>query len=74
MSKPSIELRLMRWAAPLLGTTFLFGDCDPTLRTTAENGIITAVNSLFAAFLQALVQLGAEDSSTTAILLPLLGR
>jgi hypothetical protein len=40
--------------------------CDPTIRATTENGIISLSQSFFGAFLQALVQLGAEAKTTTA--------
>ncbi len=42
------------------GSLFFLDSCDPTLRTTVENGIISASNSLLASILQALVELGAE--------------
>ncbi|MFO0839784.1 MAG: hypothetical protein U1D55_14835 [Phycisphaerae bacterium] len=63
------KLRLIRTFVPLLGTTLILGDCDPTLQTTVENGIISAANSLFAAILQALVQLGQENAATTTALI-----
>lgn len=42
------------------GSLFFLDSCDPTLRTTVENGIISASNSLLASILQALVELGSE--------------
>lgn len=58
--------RLMRWVVALTGMTFILGGCDPTIQTTVENGIISASNSLFTAFLQAAVQVVTEAVSTTS--------
>lgn len=56
------------------GTVALFEGCDPTLRATAEDGIITTANGLFASLLRALIELGQEQPQQTvqAILDPLL--
>jgi hypothetical protein len=50
-------------AVAALGCGFLFGGCDPTLRATAESGIIAASNALFSSFLTAAVQLILENNS-----------
>lgn len=49
------------------GTTFLLSGCDPTIQATVEDGIITASNSLLAAFLRAIVELGAEDPDQSLV-------
>ncbi|MEW6249849.1 MAG: hypothetical protein AB1716_04325 [Planctomycetota bacterium] len=49
--------------AALLSAAALFSSgCDPTLRATVENGVITASQSLFASFLQAVIQLNEEQN------------
>jgi len=53
--------RFARRFAPLtIGSTFILGGCDPTIQATVENGIISASTSFLGAFLQALVQVGAQ--------------
>lgn len=42
------------------GSALFLSNCDPTIRTTVENGIISVSNAALASFLQALVELGAE--------------
>ena len=65
-------------AAVVASLAFTTG-CDPTLKATVEDGIISLSTSFFSAFLQALLQLGEEaqtadtttttDTRTTAALL-----
>lgn len=59
------NLRMLWWRISLLaaGSTFLLGGCDPQLRATVENGIITSSTSLLASVLQAIVQLAAEANA-----------
>jgi len=47
------------------GIAFVFGGCDPTMKTAIENGVITASSSLLAAFLQAITQLMAQQAAST---------
>ncbi len=47
------------------GLALLVSGCDPTMQTTVENGIITTSQSLFASFLNAVVQLGQEQYNAT---------
>lgn len=47
--------------AAVLGMTFLFNGCDPTLRTTTENGLISVATAAWGSFLTALVQVVQED-------------
>lgn len=64
--------RAGRWRliAAAGGTTFFLEGCDPTIRTTVEDGVITTVNSLWAAVLRALIELGQEanDQGTARVL------
>ena len=62
-----------RLALLAAGTTFFMSGCDPQLRATVENGIITVSQSLLASILQAFIQLGAEADAPTARLLTDLG-
>ena len=48
------------------GATFFLGGCDPQLRATIENGIISASTSFFASLLQALIELAAEANDQSA--------
>ena len=61
------RIRRYSLAAIAAGATFQLGGCDPTIRTTVEDGIITASNSLLAAFLRAIVELGAEDPDQSLV-------
>ena len=51
---------LIRFAAMASGGLFFLNGCDPTLRATVENGIITTSNSFLASLFQAVLQVGAE--------------
>lgn len=55
--------RLGMW---LVGTSLLFGGCDPTLRATAENGIISVSQGLLGSLLLALTELFQESNAATA--------
>jgi hypothetical protein len=37
--------------------------CDPTLKATVESGVITASQSLFGAFIQAVIQVAQETET-----------
>lgn len=70
------KFRLYGWrwlALATAGTTFFMSGCDPTLRTTVENGIITLSQSLLASLLRVFIDLAKEKSSQTATLLNDLG-
>lgn len=46
------------WAlAAVSGLLLFLGGCDPTIRATVENGVITLSQSAFTAFLRALSQI-----------------
>ncbi|MFQ5806689.1 MAG: hypothetical protein ACE5I3_09585 [Phycisphaerae bacterium] len=66
MYRPFAWRRLALLAA---GATFFLSGCDPQIRATVENGIITASTSLLGALLQAFIQLGQEANDQTARLL-----
>ncbi len=64
-------------AAAVAGGTVLFLEgCDPTLRGTVEDGIITTSTSFFGALLRALIELGQEAGAdtTTAAIVDAVGR
>lgn len=45
------------------GSALFLGGCDPQLRATIENGIISTSTSLLASVMQALIQLAAEANA-----------
>lgn len=55
-----------RLALLAAGATFFLSGCDPQLRATVENGIISVSTSLLGSLLQALIQLGQEADQQTA--------
>ncbi len=56
-----------RWpAAMLAGSVIFLAGCDPTLQANLESSAITAINSLFAAILQAIVGLAQQATSSTS--------
>jgi hypothetical protein len=48
------------------GTTFILSGCDPTVRSTVEDGIITLSTSLLASVFRALTELASEAGEQTA--------
>jgi hypothetical protein len=48
-------------AAMLAGSLFFTSACDPTVQTTVENGAVSASQSLFGAYLRAILELNAEQ-------------
>lgn len=56
--------RLIRFAMALSGGLFFLSGCDPTIRSTVENGIITVSNSFITSLFQAGLQVAAEAGST----------
>ena len=58
-----------RLALLTVGATFFMSGCDPQLRTTVEDGIITVSTSLLGSLLQAFIQLAGEADEQTAKLL-----
>jgi hypothetical protein len=57
-------MRLRRLGITMtLGSTFLLGDCDPTIQSTVENGIINVSTALLGASLQAALQLAQEEQN-----------
>jgi hypothetical protein len=63
-----------RLALLAAGTTFILSGCDPELRATVEDGIITLSQSLLGSLLQALLELAQESNDATARLLTDLGQ
>lgn len=55
-----------RLALLAAGTTLFLSGCDPQLRTTVEDGIISVSTSLLSSLLQAFIQLGQEADQQTA--------
>ncbi len=54
-----------RLAAVASGTVVFMSGCDPQLRASVENGIITSSSSLLAAFLRAFIEVNQEAQSNT---------
>ena len=52
-----------RLALLAAGTTFLMSGCDPQLRATVENGIISMSTSLLGALLQAVIAVAQEGTA-----------
>ncbi len=50
--------------ATLGGLLALVSGCDPTIKATVEDGVITVSQSLFGAFITALIQLAGEANTT----------
>ena len=55
-----------RLAALAAGASFILGGCDPGLRSTVENGIITLSQSLLGSILQAVIGVAQEAGNQTA--------
>ncbi len=60
--------------AALIGLLAVAAGCDPTLRATVEDGVISVSTSYFGALLRALIALGQEaqqanDPNSTAMLM-----
>jgi hypothetical protein len=64
MSQHRIPWR--RVALLAAGATFFLGGCNPELRATVEDGIISMSTSLLSSLLQAFLQLAQEASDQTA--------
>ena len=63
----SIKYRGLKWLAlAAAGTTFILGDCDPTIQTTVENGIISLSQSFITVFFRALTAVITEKNAQTA--------
>lgn len=63
MKRSLTRAKLVRLALALLGSGLIFGSCDPTLRATAEDGIINVSSGLLGAYLQAFVQVALEAAN-----------
>ena len=63
MRKSTLRTYWWKISALAAGMTFFLGGCDPQLRATIEDGIITTSTSLFASVMQALIQLAAEANA-----------
>lgn len=66
----------IRWRRVALltgGATFFLGGCDPQIRATVEDGIISVSTSLLSSLLQAFIQLAQEADQQTARLMTDLG-
>lgn len=59
------KVRWLRLATLGMGTTLFLNGCDPSIKATIEDGVITLANSFLAALFQAFVQIGAEAAQTT---------
>ncbi len=57
--------KAMAWLA-CGGVALQFSGCNTSVRTAAENGIISASNSFLASFLQALLQVASEAGTAGA--------
>lgn len=56
-----------RWlVAAVCSLALAASGCDATLKATVEDGIITASQSLFGSFLNALIQLAQEQATSTS--------
>jgi hypothetical protein len=64
MSRPIVRWRRRSLAALLVGSSALLTGCDPTLRATVEQGIITSSTSLLTSFYQALLQVIIEENQS----------
>ncbi|MCG3125953.1 MAG: hypothetical protein CHACPFDD_00781 [Phycisphaerae bacterium] len=55
--------KLVQLVLAVLGSGFIFGSCDPTLRATTEQGIIDVSTGLIGAYLQAFIQVALEAAN-----------
>jgi hypothetical protein len=62
--QPGIRWRRLAWLT--VGTTFILSGCNPELRATVEDGIISMSTSLLSSLLQAFIQLAQEANDQTA--------
>lgn len=60
------------WIAALGALLVTLAGCDPTIKATVENGVITTSQSLFGALMRAIFALigEAKNPTTTAALFP----
>lgn len=61
----SAQRLAIRLTLILGGSTLLLNGCDPGIRTTVENGIITASQAGLGSFYQALLQLWQEQNANS---------
>lgn len=68
MRKNSVRRLWWRLATLAAGSVFFLGGCDPTLRSTVEDGIITLSSSFVGALIRAAINVAAEgpEGGTTA--------
>lgn len=55
-----LRARVTRWIVLLGSSSFILGGCDPGIRSTVENGIISVSNAGLLALFQAGIQLFQE--------------
>ncbi len=60
--------KLWVWLAGLTGSALILEGCDPQIRATVEDGIITTSTALFSSFLQAILQVSQEDTTTARLI------
>lgn len=63
MRPAHLQRCLIRAAIVLAGSSFFLNGCDPGIRTTVENGIISTTQAGLASFFQALLQVANEQNN-----------
>lgn len=57
----------LRMSALVGGSAYILSGCDAGVRTTVEDGIINLSTALLGSFLQAIVELAQEDTTTAML-------
>ena len=57
------QQRFSRWMVLVGGSTFILGDCDPTIQTTVEDGIINTTSAFIGAFFQAALEVALNTTA-----------
>lgn len=66
----NVFTRALWWRLTLAASgIILLTGCDPTTKAAIQDGVINASTSWLTALLQAMIQLGTDTSSTTAMLI-----
>jgi len=57
---------VIKLATLTAGTTLFLNGCDPSVKSTFENGVISVANSFLTALFQSFIQLGTEAAQSSA--------
>ncbi len=66
MIRKRLNNAFWRTMITLTGSVMFLQGCDPTLRATVEDGLITTSTSLFGAFMRAFINVASESAVANA--------